>query len=137
MTRKKSLAEEIAEIDVDNFKLINDRCGHMAGDRALREVSRVCRDTIRESDIFARFGGDEFIFLFPQTDEEEAQQCLQRIVERVSSLSFESQRGTVDPRVSIGVHSYGPKSTTLDAILEKADLALYKSKQMGGSRVSW
>lgn len=127
----------IAILDFDNFKLINDHCGHMAGDRALREVSRICRETVRESDIFARFGGDEFIFLFPETDEQEARQCLQRIVERVSGLSFESQRGTVDPRVSIGVHSYGPKSTTLDAILEKADLALYKSKQMGGNKVSW
>jgi diguanylate cyclase (GGDEF)-like protein len=127
----------IAVLDFDNFKLINDHFGHMNGDRALREVSQICRQTIRENDIFGRFGGDEFIFLFPETDEEEAKQCLQRIVEMVSLLSFESQGRAVDPRVSIGVHSYGPKSTTLDAILEKADLALYKSKQTGGGKVSW
>ncbi len=127
----------IAIMDFDNFKLINDRFGHLAGDQALREVSHICRDTIRKSDIFARYGGDEFIFLFPRTSSDAARECLQRISEKVSSLSFESQGKTVAPRVSIGVHSYNPKSRTLDAILEKADLALYKSKQMGGSRVSW
>lgn len=127
----------IAIMDFDNFKLINDRFGHMAGDQALREVSRICREAIRKSDIFARYGGDEFIFLFPQTGTEEAHECLQRVIEKVAALSFESQGHTVAPRVSIGVHSFGAKSRSLDTILEKADLALYKSKQMGGSRVSW
>jgi diguanylate cyclase (GGDEF)-like protein len=127
----------IAIMDFDNFKLINDRFGHLAGDQALREVSRICRETIRKTDIFARYGGDEFIFLFPQTGSDEARECLQRISEKVAGLSFESQGRMVDPRVSIGLHSFGLKSRTLDTILEKADLALYKSKQMGGSRVSW
>jgi diguanylate cyclase (GGDEF)-like protein len=126
----------IAILDFDNFKLINDRFGHLAGDRALREVSRICREMIRETDQFARYGGDEFIFLLPQTEHAQAMEGMQRVVERIASFTFESQGRTVAPRVSIGVHSYGPKSTTLDAILEKADLALYKSKQMGGNRVS-
>ena len=127
----------IAIMDFDNFKLVNDRFGHLAGDQALREVSRICRETIRKTDIFARYGGDEFIFLFPRTPREAARECLQRISEKVSDLSFESGENIVAPRVSIGVHSYSLKSPTLDTILEKADLALYKSKQMGGSRVSW
>ena len=59
------------------------------------------------------------------------------MVEGVAAFSFESGGRMVYPRISVGIHSYGPKSTTLDAILEKADLALYKSKQMGGNRVSW
>jgi diguanylate cyclase (GGDEF)-like protein len=126
----------IAILDFDNFKLINDRFGHLAGDQALREVSRICRETIRKTDIFARYGGDEFIFLFPHTAGPEALECLERIIEKISVFSFESQGRMVDPRVSIGVHSFGTKSRTLDTILEKADLALYKSKQMGGSRVS-
>ncbi len=127
----------IAIMDFDNFKLINDRFGHLAGDHALREVSRICRETIRKSDIFARYGGDEFIFLFPHTSNEAARDCLLRIIERLSAFSFESQDRSVEPRVSIGLHSFGPKSRSLDTLLEKADLALYKSKQMGGSRLSW
>jgi len=127
----------IAILDFDNFKLINDRFGHLAGDRALREVSRICQETIRETDLFARYGGDEFIFLLPQAEQVQAVEVLRRVVERIAAFSFESQASRVSPRVSIGVHSYGPKSLTLDAILEKADLALYKSKQMGGNRVSW
>ena len=126
----------IAILDFDNFKLINDHFGHLAGDQALREVSRVCQSNMREADIFARYGGDEFIFLFPQTSHEDAVICLDRIMEQISALSFESQGKIVSPRVSIGVHPYSPKSDTLDAILEKADLALYKAKQTGGSRVA-
>ncbi len=127
----------IAIMDFDNFKLVNDRFGHLAGDQALREVSRICREAIRKSDIFARYGGDEFIFLFPHTSNQEARECLQRIIERISVLTFESQGRSVEPRVSIGVHSYGLRSRSLDTLLEKADLALYKSKQMGGGRLSW
>ena len=127
----------IGILDFDNFKLINDRFGHLAGDQALREVSRICQETIREADLFARYGGDEFIFLLPETDTAEAVEGLQRVVEGVAAFSFESGGRMVYPRISVGIHSYGPKSTTLDAILEKADLALYKSKQMGGNRVSW
>lgn len=127
----------IAIMDFDQFKQINDRYGHLAGDQALREVSRICRESIRKADIFARYGGDEFIFLLPQTDLEAARECLQRVIDRVAALTFESEAGTVNPHVSIGVHSFGPKSRSLDAILQKADLALYKAKHMGGSRVAW
>ena len=62
----------IAILDFDNFKSINDHFGHLAGDQALREVSRICQSNMRESDIFARYGGDEFIFLFPRTSHEDA-----------------------------------------------------------------
>jgi diguanylate cyclase (GGDEF)-like protein len=127
----------IAIMDFDNFKAINDHHGHLAGDQALRGVSDVCREMIRITDIFARYGGDEFIFMFPQTNEHEACECLQRIIEKIAALSFEYQGRTICARVSIGLHSFSPKSQTLDEILEKADLALYKSKQMGGNRMSW
>lgn len=125
----------IALMDMDDLKKINDRFGHLVGDQALREVSRICRETIRETDIFARYGGDEFVFLFPETGDPEARVFLTRICNRVEGLTFESEGRMIDPRISIGMHTYGPKSTTLDAILERADLALYKAKQRGGNNL--
>ena len=127
----------IAIMDFDNFKLINDHYGHLTGDQALREVCRVCRENMRKSDIFARYGGDEFIFLFPHTNDAEARYCLERIMEKISTLSFESRGRVVSPRVSIGMYPFGPKIKSLDDMLEKADLTLYKAKQTGGNKVAW
>ena len=127
----------IALMDLDDLKKINDRYGHLVGDQALREVSRVCRENIRETDIFARYGGDEFVFLFPETEAEAARECLARILQKVAELTFEKDGHLIDPRISIGTHTYGSRSSSLDAILEKADLALYKAKHKGGNNLAW
>jgi diguanylate cyclase (GGDEF)-like protein len=119
---------KISRYCVTSVKKINDRYGHLAGDQTLREVSRAC-------DVFARYGGDEFTILFPGTDAEEARKSLERVMKVIRSLTFEYEGNVIDPRVSIGMHSYGLGSNTLDAILARADLTLYKAKQQGKNRL--
>ncbi|MBI1793611.1 MAG: diguanylate cyclase [Chloroflexi bacterium] len=124
----------IAILDFDNFKMVNDTYGHIAGDQALQQVSKACMENIRENDVFARYGGDEFVFLFPQTDETRARECLDRVMSKISEITIRADV-EIHPKVSIGLYMFSPKVNTLDNILQNADLALYKAKQTGGNRV--
>ena len=124
----------IAIMDFDNFKMVNDTYGHLAGDEALRRVSRICRENIRENDVFARYGGDEFVFLFPQTNDIQAKECLGRVMDKIAKSAGHAEN-EIHPKVSIGLYTFSPNITTLDTILQKADIALYKAKQTGGNRV--
>ena len=125
----------LAIMDFDNFKTINDHYGHMAGDQALFLVSRICQENIRETDTFARYGGDEFVFLFPQTDEAQARDCLERLQVQISEAVI-SNEAPVHPHVSIGLFCYSARTRTLDDLLHKADVALYRAKHAGGNRVT-
>ncbi len=124
----------LAILDFDNFKMINDQYGHLMGDQALALVSRICRANIRETDIFARYGGDEFVFLFPETDEMQARHCLQRILCGLENAEIGSAV-KYHPRVSIGLFTFNAINSTLDDLLYKADIALYRAKQTGGNKV--
>ena len=124
----------IAIMDFDNFKMVNDTYGHIAGDEALRQVSRICRENIRENDVFARYGGDEFVFLFPQTNDTQAKECLGRVMDKIAKSAGHTEN-EIHPKVSIGLYTFSPNINTLDTILQKADIALYKAKQTGGNRV--
>ncbi len=124
----------LAILDFDNFKAVNDHYGHLAGDQALILVSQICRASIRETDIFARYGGDEFVFLFPETDEAQARECLQRILCRLENEKI-SHEIKVHPRVSIGLFTFNTAASTLDDLLYKADIALYRAKQTGGNKI--
>lgn len=124
----------IAILDFDNFKTVNDTYGHIAGDRALIQVSKVCMESIRENDVFGRYGGDEFVFLFPETDQIQARECLERVMDRIADIVIRAEVD-IQPKVSIGLYSFSPKMNTLDSILQNADIALYKAKQTGGNRV--
>lgn len=124
----------LAIMDFDNFKTINDHYGHLAGDRALSLVSQICQENIRETDIFARYGGDEFVFLFPETDETRARECLQRLHNQISNATISSEV-PVHPHVSIGLFCYSARTSTLDDLLHHADMALYRAKHAGGNRL--
>lgn len=124
----------IAIMDFDNFKLVNDTYGHLAGDQALLQVSKVCKESIRENDVFARYGGDEFVFLFPETNQLQAKDCLERVMSKIAGITIHVEN-EIHPKVSIGLYTFSPKINTLDSILQKADIALYKAKQTGGNRV--
>ncbi len=124
----------LAILDFDNFKAVNDHYGHLAGDQALVLVSNICRANIRETDIFARYGGDEFVMLFPETDEAQARECLQRILLRLEEVEI-SCAVKVHPRVSIGLFTFNTAASTLDELLYKADIALYRAKQTGGNKI--
>jgi diguanylate cyclase (GGDEF)-like protein len=124
----------IAIIDLDNFKTINDQHGHLVGDQVLYAFSQICKSSVRQADVFARYGGDEFIFLFPRTDREEAHDCASRVFQEVSSTPIPLEGGEIQILLSMGVALFDPQQKSLDELLAEADRALYRAKKNGGNQ---
>ena len=124
-------------MDIDNFKRLNDQCGHAAGDQALRLVGRLLRREIRDYDIAARWGGDELLILLPGTTLPQGLLVAERIRTAVESAPV--PLGVRDPpplRASLGVTSTMPGSAlSLKRLLRQADEALYAAKEAGRNRV--
>lgn len=124
----------IAIVDVDNFKEINDSAGHAAGDRMLRQLAKIMRHNVRMTDIIiARYGGDEFVLLMPETKLNEATVLLERLRRQVKTISIPKVRsGTI----SCGVAEWsGLPEESAENILQRADTALYEAKHTGRNRV--
>jgi len=123
-------------IDIDDFKLYNDRNGHQAGDRALEIVAQGLRAALRKVDVASRYGGEEFSILLPQTDLNEAGVIADRIRRRVSETKF--PYGNAQPlgsvTVSIGLSSYSAALDSAEAVIRAADRALYHAKSHGKNR---
>ena len=120
-------------LDLDDFKLVNDTFGHLFGDRVLTWTSELIRSTLRGSDIPARYGGDEFAIVLPETDHEEARRAAERILEAFRSQPFVGeQRGPVPVSASIGVATYPEHGRTPTDLVAAADRALYTVKRDGG-----
>ena len=123
-------------LDIDHFKSINDTHGHEAGDAALKAVARVVRAAIRETDMAARLGGEEFVVLLPETPLAGALEIAERLRRRVEELTVEWEGIPIAVRVSIGVAS-APECAESPAHLPAiADAALYASKRGGRNRVT-
>jgi diguanylate cyclase (GGDEF)-like protein len=120
-------------VDVDDFKLLNDRLGHSAGDRVLQEIARAMRHQIRETDYLARYGGEEFVLLLPKTGLEGGLALAQKLCGAIEALEAPviGPEGRVQVTVSIGLVLYaqGPEAT-----FEAADRALYEAKAAGKNR---
>jgi diguanylate cyclase (GGDEF)-like protein len=125
----------VAILDFDNFKEINDMYSHLAGDAALKHVAQVCVSKLRHIDTFARYGGDEFIFLLPDTNARQAKECLDRILEQVNASSVHYGGHAISIRASIGVSMFREAMTDLNDLMREADFALYAAKHQGGMRV--
>lgn len=125
----------IAILDVDNFKLVNDTYGHLAGDKVLQMLSQICLQNLRQSDTIARFGGDEFVILFPYADRSHVIECLERIRKIVASTPVDFDGKTIHFTVSAGSAAYHNDYTDLDFVLQQADNALYQAKEAGKDRV--
>ncbi len=125
--------------DLDGFKRVNDTCGHAAGDEVLREVFRAAQNTVRGSDILARWGGDEFVLALPETDCEDAKYTATRIGEAVAHrLQKLWGDGSVQAEVtlSIGISSIiEGEACELRDLVERADAALYRAKREGKNRI--
>ena len=126
----------IVLIDVDHFKRINDRHGHQSGDQSLIEIARACQQTLRKTDLLARFGGEEFIVLLPETGQREAVRLAERMRSAVASevrLPGSGRPGEVT--ISLGAVALSRSTPSLDVLIQAADQALYDAKRAGRDRV--
>jgi diguanylate cyclase (GGDEF)-like protein len=123
-------------IDLDDLKSINDRFGHWQGDRALRLVGQVIRNGIRQIDTGARFGGDEFVVLLPETDTTGGWVLAEKIRRGVAEGGLEADGVPIPTSVSVGLVTYPRDGETVGALLERADAAMYRSKRAGRDRVT-
>lgn len=126
----------ILMLDLDHFKKLNDTYGHAAGDLALQRFTTVCCNTLRNIDIFGRWGGEEFVALLPETDTDGAAVIAERLRKAISEnvLVYENHRITFT--VSIGIAQYKDSETAIDAPLGRADSAVYDAKKAGRNRIA-
>lgn len=121
-------------IDIDNFKPINDRLGHLAGDSVIRQVAATIRKTLRKADIVCRWGGEEFLVVVKDIPEAEGRQLAEKIRSAVESGSFHHKSETIAVTVSLGVAAHG-QGETADQLIARADQALYAAKHAGRNLV--
>ncbi len=118
-------------LDIDHFKRINDTWGHDTGDRVLRELARRITETVRTGDVVARTGGEEFVVMLPAGSIDQAMEIGTRIAAAVRSSPFDTGEARVPVTVSVGIATGAPS----DALLARADTALYAAKHGGRDRV--
>jgi diguanylate cyclase (GGDEF)-like protein len=123
--------------DLDNFKIYNDICGHLAGDDALRKAAQLMRRSAREMDIATRYGGEEFCLILPGTDKQESVFVGERIRRAIESESFPGESHLPLGRLttSLGIAAFPSDGVTADELIHAADLALYRAKAMGRNRL--
>ena len=123
-------------IDLDDFKLVNDTLGHLFGDEVLRWAAEQIRGALRGSDVAARYGGDEFAVILPDTPAAGAREVGERIVEALRDHPYRAEgRGPVAVGASIGVASFPADGHAAQALIAGADAALYRVKGGGGRGV--
>ncbi len=122
-------------IDLDYFKEMNDRFGHLMGDAMLRDVARVLKQNVREIDLVGRYGGEEFCVLFPETDKAAAAAAAERLRAAIASQEFMVYDEIVKATISVGVSTFPDDSKKMNELIEFADKALYKAKAEGRNRV--
>ncbi len=123
----------IIMFDVDKFKSINDNYGHLVGDQVLKKISKAVNEVIRDFDLFARYGGDEFVVGLPSTDSASANKVALRILDNIDKIEV---KGEADLNVSCSIGTVSlEKEKNIELLIDKADQALYSCKNNGGSCV--
>ncbi len=123
-------------LDIDHFKKINDTWGHPAGDSVLKEVAGIIRKTLRRIDIPARYGGEEFAALLLRADQEGAFEMAERLRTRIEGHRFRTDSGEIGVTVSIGIATFPVDGHKKEVLVERADQALYQSKNSGRNRTT-
>ena len=129
-------------VDIDHFKAVNDTYGHLIGDATLRTVTAAMRRSLRRVDLLGRFGGEEFVALLPETGGQGARIVAERIRSLVEATPTETERGPIRVTVSLGLGSFEPPTPsqpttdTVEALVDRADQAMYESKRLGRNRAS-
>ena len=139
-SERHNLTFSLTMLDIDDFKLFNDTEGHLAGDEILKSISCIAKDNLRIIDVIARFGGEEFAIIMPQTEKPEALQVAERIrnsiKEQIPKLWNDFPMDAVT--VSIGIATYPSDGKDRKDIIRSADKALYRAKMEGKDRtVLW
>ena len=141
------LAEEVARshryghwmallmMDLDTLKAVNDRFGHLEGNRLLRVFGSILTDAVRRSDLIIRYAGDEFVVLMPETDLQDARFVAERICHTLADTPFIVGRESLTVTVSIGVAAARGKDAEAESIIHSADAALYRAKRLGKNQV--
>jgi len=127
--QERAEAYAVLMVDVDHFKVINDRHGHAVGDEVLKRVALGLRESLRADDVVARWGGEEFCVLLPRVRETEAQALAERMVAGIAGS------GSPPVTISIGVALVLPADDAADGVMRRADAALYRAKDSGRNRV--
>lgn len=131
-SQRRRRPSSVIMLDLDWFKQVNDTLGHVAGDALLKALALLCARSLREDDVFARFGGEEFVVVAPYTGSAEALQLAERIRLAVESEHFEATGGA---RVTASFGVASSRTASLEELLGQADTALYAAKQGGRNRV--
>ena len=116
--------------DVDNFKQVNDDFGHDTGDYIIKELARIFTDSIRETDVIGRWGGEEFLFMLPETSGQQAYVLAEKLRKMIAATIFTHQQQTLKLTVSIGIYEFG-QGDTIDQAISSADSYLYQAKNQG------
>ncbi|HIX62359.1 MAG TPA: GGDEF domain-containing protein [Candidatus Halomonas stercoripullorum] len=118
----------ICMVDIDRFKVLNDRHGHAVGDLVLSAVASCCASVLRDTDIIGRYGGEEFVIALPQADLATAEPIAERLRQKVHALDLPMIDGETRLSVTVGISQVLPQETALEMALQRADAALYAGK---------
>jgi diguanylate cyclase (GGDEF)-like protein len=136
LQRRYGRAFSLLIIDADHFKHINDQFGHEAGNKVIQLIARTIEQCLRNTDVLARFGGDEFMVLLRETEGDPAVTAAERIRTALAHTSVDIRGNQVSTTVSIGIASAPKDGHTTEELVENADRALYRSKQTGRDQVT-
>jgi diguanylate cyclase (GGDEF)-like protein/PAS domain S-box-containing protein len=125
----------LAICDLDDFKSINDRYGHLFGDQALTAFAQILAKQLRGSDFAGRFGGDEFVVAFPHTTAEGAAESMERVRSILEDYTFLESNNGMRATCTVGIAEFGPDANSTQALIHAADSALYEAKALGRNRV--
>lgn len=124
----------IAVIDIDKFKIINDTFGHLAGDKVLNVIAQTLQKSVRNTDFIARYGGEEFTLLLPDISEQQTQLALEKLCAVIKRIPFKFKKENISITISIGFTNFC-KEDDVDSAFERADQALFHAKRNGRDRV--
>lgn len=121
----------VSVVDVDHFKVVNDKYGHSVGDDVLKKVARLLRNNVRHPDIVGRYGGEEFLILLPSSDIKAAEEQAARLCKQMREKAIEVNEHKIQVTLSIGVAQLKIREEDWQAVLNRADTAMYEAKKNG------
>ncbi len=125
----------LAFLDLDQFKVVNDTCGHLAGDQLLREIAKILQRESRPGDVLARLGGDEFALVLPHCESEQVEKFVERLRMTIERFVFPWNERSFAVTASIGVACIAEAGTSVEEALRRADIACYGAKEKGRNRI--